>query len=159
PDRAGGVAVSITYLDGFLRPLQRKTLVEPGAAITRDTQGRVELDNNGTPVLSDATERWLTGGHLVYNAKQEVVRTYEPYFSPRSAFESDAELQSYGVATIHSYDALGRPVEVRHPNGSNSTTRYSAWSIEHRDPNDNVIGSDWASTRSTLPTTDPERRA
>jgi len=112
----GRIQIDISYLDGLGRPLQGKVRVEAGPAIERDATGHVAIDPGGHPVLADSEPRWRVSGHVIYDAKQNPVRQYEPFFSPSPAYEGDDVLQHVGVSTLTSYDAIGRPI---------STTKHS----------------------------------
>jgi RHS repeat-associated protein len=159
PVFAGRIAMAITYSDGFSRPIQTKRRVDGGPAIQRDANGTVIMDASGLPALAAAAERWLTSGHDVTNNKGWIVRSYEPLFSTVPSFEGDAELRTYGVATLTRYDAVGRVVRRDYPNGTFITSAYSSWETRHSDAADNVVGSAYETARSTLPAGDPERTA
>jgi YD repeat-containing protein len=153
------VRVNIGYFDGFGRPLQRKRLVEPGPAISRDGAGQLQLDASGVPKLADAAQRWLASGFVIYNRKGWATRIYEPFFTAAPAYEADAALRANGVATHHQYDAEGREVRRDFPNGAFATSIYSPWRLQQADAIDNVVGSAYEAARATLPATDPERMA
>ena len=164
-DGAGGGAASgplevrVRYLDGFGRVLQEKVRVEAGPAIQRDVGGAVIVDAGGRPVLAPATERWQVSGHVVYDAKGQPGRVYEPYFSPSAAYEGDAVLARFGVSTLTTYDALGRPVRVDLPNGTYATTAHGAWATTAATPGDTVLDSTYRVVREGRPVDDAERVA
>jgi hypothetical protein len=151
--------VRVRYLDGFGRVLQEKTRVEAGPAIQRDASGAVIVDAGGRPVLGPTEERWQVSGHVVYDAKGQPGRMYEPYFSPSAAYEGDAVLARFGVSTLTTYDAVGRAVRVDLPNGTYATTGYGAWATTAATPGDNVQGSLYRALREGLPADDAERAA
>lgn len=155
---ASPLRITVGYIDGFGRPIQTKTRADPGPAIQR-VAGSVVVDGDGDPVLADAAERWLVGGHDVYNNKGWLARTYEPFFSPSPAFESDQELRQNGVATRNRYDPIGRLIRQDLPNGTTPTVEFESWTTRESDGNDNVIGSLYEALRSGLPATDVERQA
>jgi hypothetical protein len=126
--------VRVRYLDGFGRVLQEKVRVEAGPAIQRDASGAVIVDAGGRPVLGPTEERWQVSGHVVYDAKGQPGRMYEPYFSPSAAYEGDAVLARFGVSTLTTYDAVGRAVRVDLPNGTYATTGYGAWATTAATP-------------------------
>ncbi|MGS0688321.1 SpvB/TcaC N-terminal domain-containing protein [Nakamurella sp. GG22] len=159
PVATGRIAMAITYSDGFSRPVQTKRRVDGGPAIQRGANGAVVVGAGGEPMLSVAAARWLTSGHDVINNKGWIVRSYEPLFSTVPAFEADAELRSYGVATLTRYDAVGRVIRRDLPNGTVVTNMYSSWCTHHSDAVDNVVGSAYETARSALPPGDPERNA
>ena len=156
---AGAVRVVVAYLDGVARPIQEKMRVEPGLAITRGTDGRVVLDAGGSPVEASAAERWWVSGGVVYNAKQEPVREFEPYFAPTVAFDPEDELARFGVATTIRYDALGRRTRRDSPNGTYSLVEHGPWESRQHDENDTVQDSLYRTLREQLPDGDPEKEA
>ena len=147
------------YRDGFGRVLQEKARGEPGPAIARDATGQIVIDASGQPVLASAAERWRVSGHVVYDAKGQPGRVYEPYFSPSAAYESDLELERFGVSTVTTYDAVGRAVRVDLPNGTYTTTVPGAWSSAAASPGDNVLDSTYRLLREGRPADDAERAA
>ena len=151
--------MTVSYLDGFARQIQNKLRVDAGPAIQRNAAGAVILDGDSKPLLADSAERWLTSGHEVFNNKGWSTQTFEPLFSTTPAFESDDVLRAYGVATRTHYDPVGRVVRQDLPNGSLTSSAYTAWSTTYFDANDSVVGSDYEDARSTLPPSDPERVA
>ena len=157
-DPAGPLEVTVRYLDGFGRVLQEKVRVEAGRAITRDASGGVAMDAGG-PILTHSEERWRVSGHVERDAKGQPRRFFEPYFSPTARYESDAELQQFGVATLTTYDALGRVARVDHANGTYARTVYAPWSTEESSPGDTVLHSAYRALREGRPADDPERAA
>ena len=153
------ILVRVGYLDGFGRSIQNKLRVEAGPAIQRDGAGAVVLDAGGKPVLANSAVRWLTSGHRVFNNKGWPVRTFEPLYSTTPAFESDNALRFYGVATRTHYDPVGRIVGQDLPDGSLTSSVFTAWSTTQHDANDSVTGSNWEAARAALPAAAPERAA
>ena len=153
------IRVTVSYIDGFGRPIQTKVRADAGPAIQRDLAGAVIVDGDGKPLLADAAERWLTSGHDVYNNKGWLVRKYEPLFSTSPGFESDEALRRYGVATRTHYNPIGRVIRQDLPNGTFTTSAYTTWETRLSDANDNVVGSDYEAVRHPLPAFDPERAA
>jgi RHS repeat-associated protein len=153
------IRVTVSYIDGFGRPIQTKARADAGPAIQRDPAGAVVVDGNDTPVLAHSAERWLTSGHDVYNNKGWLVREYEPLFSTSPAFESDDALRHYGVATRTHYDPVGRIIRQDLPNGTFTSSAYTAWETRQSDANDNVVGSAYEAARLPLPASDPEKDA
>ena len=141
---AGPIGVGLSFLDGFGRVLQKKSLVGPGPAIQRDGVGHVVVDAGGEPVLAQVATRWRASGHTVYDAKQRPVRTYDPFFTGQPGFEGDAALQQLGNATLVAYDAVGRVVAQHFPNGTFTRATIGSWQIEQADQNDTVLDFDLA---------------
>ncbi len=137
-----GIQVNINYLDGLGRSLQTKTLAESGDAIARNEEGDVITDR-GEPVLQASDIRWKVSGHTVYNNKQEVVRQFEPFFSPDHEYESDEILEQFGYSSLTYYDALGREIQTDYPDGTLTRVEISPWQISQYDPNDTVVGSSY----------------
>lgn len=156
---AGPVQVSVRHLDGFGRVVQGKVRVDPGPAIQRDAAGRVVVDAAGAAVLATADPRWLASGHVSYDARQDVTETYEPFYTASPELESDVELQRFGVATTTVYDATGRIVEQRLPNGTQSLTQYETWRVLRHDPNDTVQDSRYRLEREDLADSSLEKLA
>jgi RHS repeat-associated protein len=111
----------VTYLDGMGRQLQTKTRAEPEAA-------------------SPSIARWVGSGWQIRNNKGWVISDFEPFFSANESFEPD---RREGVATVTTYDALGRVVHKRAPDGSLSRVAYGAWSQTTHDANDTCQEGTW----------------
>jgi RHS repeat-associated protein len=153
------VQILVTYHDGFGRPLQSKQKVEGGPAVRRDPTGAVMVDLEGRPQEAHSDERWLVSGHTVYNNKQLPVRQYEPFYSATSGFESDAQLQSFGVNTLTTYDAMGRERRIDLPNGTLSRVEILPWEVRNHDANDTINESLYKALREWLPNSDPQKLA
>lgn len=151
--------VSVGYLDGLGRALQTKTLVEAGPAVARRSDGSLELDASGSPVLRDVATRWLTSGHALRNSKQQVVRQFEPFYAAGVGYEDDAALQSFGVFQSFSHDAIGRQIRRDLPNGTFERVEFAPWCTTFWDLNDTVEGSSYRTMRDGLAQDHPERRA
>lgn len=158
PPGQSRIRTTLRYIDGFGRAMQTKVRADEGPAIQRSS-GAVVIDGDGRPILAHSAERWLTSGHDVYNNKGWLARKYEPVFSTSPDFESDRALRDYGVAARTHYDPVGRIVREDLPNGTFTTSEYTAWVARHADANDNVAGSEYETARQALPTTDVRRRA
>ncbi|MCB9765461.1 MAG: hypothetical protein H6739_37145 [Alphaproteobacteria bacterium] len=113
--RQGDTFDVVRYLDGFGRVLQERHTAEP---------------EPGSP----STPRYRVTGHQLYNHKGLVVKAWQPSFSGSSAY---AEAPSDGDFVETTYDPLGRPVRVDHPDGTYETTTYHPWVREAADRNDN----------------------
>lgn len=156
---ASRIQVVVSYLDGFQRALQSKARTEPGPALKRDVDGHLVLDPGGFPVEGPATERWLVGGHTVYNRKQQAVRQYEPYYSTTAAYEPEEALAHFGVFQQYQYDAAGRLIRQDLPNGTFSRSEFASWTVRHYDPNDTVLDSLYRTVRDGLADTNVEKKA
>jgi RHS repeat-associated protein len=158
-DHSTRLQVELGYQDGFGRIIQSKRKVEDGPAIHRQPDGNVVLDASGVPELAHTSNRWLVTGHIVYNNKVQPVRQFEPFYSSAFAFESDAVLARYGVATQNYYDALGRVHRTDFPNKTFTEVKFSAWDVQSFDQNDTVDRSLYRVFREFQPPTSPERMA
>jgi RHS repeat-associated protein len=158
-DPAGPPEVEISYVDGLGRPLQAKTRVEAGPAITRTGGGNVRTAADGSPVLVPTDPRWHCDGHVTHDTKQQPIERYDPFFTPTAAYEGDTVLRQLGLATLTIYDAVGRPIEVRLADGTVTANAYGAWTTTLWDANDRVNDSSWRLEREALPATDPEKQA
>lgn len=135
------VQIALEYRDGFGRPLQSKQLVESGLAIARNPAGEILLDGSQKPIEQYSEIRWKVSGHVQYNNKQQPVRQFEPYFSSLARYEADSVLRTLGNATLLRYDAVGRQIETRFPDGSFNRVEIEAWLTRQYDANDTVSGS------------------
>lgn len=106
------------YLDGLGRTVQERHTAEPDPA-------------------SPGTPRFRVTGWQLYNHKGLVVRAYQPTFAGSSAYASG----STGLPFVETtYDPLGRPVRVTHPDGTFESTDHHPWVQTVRDRNDNAGG-------------------
>ena len=136
------IQVSIDYQDGFARSMQSKTLIEPGPDTLQYLGDVIVLRPDGEPELVESDEmRWRVSGHNVYNNKQEVVQQYEPYFSPKVAFESDEVVTTFGESTLIEYDALGRQKKMELADGTFTKVEFTPWYTKQFDANDTVTDS------------------
>lgn len=147
--------IGISYFDGYGRLLQSKTLADPGEAIERDSSDNLVL-LSGEIQYTTVTERWLVSGHAVYNNKQQVVRSFEPFYSGIHAYESEEILHEFGVSTRNFFDAMGRSIKTEFPNGTFNKVEFTPWSVTNYDVNDTVEDSLYKTVRSALSTSDPE---
>jgi len=145
------------YFDGSGNEVLAKARAEAGLAPERDESGALRHDATGALVLSDTSPelRWVGTGRTVYNNKGNRVRTYEPFFSRTHRYEDEAELVEYGVASVHSYDPLGRCIRIDRPDGAYSATDFDAWRQAIWDENDTVADSRWLLERQLLDAADP----
>ncbi|MGE0791850.1 MAG: SpvB/TcaC N-terminal domain-containing protein [Sandaracinaceae bacterium] len=143
--------MQMSYLDGFGRPLQARRRVEDGTAW---------VEVSGSLVEANSTDRWLVSGYAVYDDKQRVVATFEPFFRDGVGFEVANDRRQFGVSPTTTFDVLGRSVRQDMPNGTFSETVFGPWSQQTFDVNDTSDrASAYKTPRQSLPTTDPERIA
>lgn len=121
-ERLGATFDVTRYLDGFGRVVQERHTAEP------------DPDTSAT--------RYRVTGWQVFNHKGLVVRAYQPVF----ASSTDYALGDTTTAHVQTtYDPIGRPVRVVHPDGTYETTTYHPWVSVSSDRNDNagsITGSD-----------------
>lgn len=111
------------------------------------------------PETAGGAMRWLATGKTILNNKGKPVKQYEPYFSTNEQrFEETREV---GVTPILYYDALGRVVRTRLPDGSFSRVEFIPWQAITFDQNDTVLepGHDWYVQKSALTASEEEQRA
>lgn len=136
---AGGpVHAALVYHDASGRPVQTRTLAEPGAVPARDpASGRVIVDDGVMRLVDGApgADRWLVSGWVVLNNKDLPVLKFEPFFSDRPGFEGDIRA---GVSPVMIHDPLGRGVGVLNPDGSWTKSVVTAWSTAEWDGSDTV---------------------
>jgi len=152
---------SVGYTDGFGRVLLTKTQAEPGLVPELDSNGRIVRNSSGEIQYVDTgtAVRWIGSGRTIVNNKGAAVKQYEPYFSAHSNYEDEEDAITWGVTPILHYDSMGRVVRTVAPDGTFSKVEFTPWYSKTHDANDTVLTSDWYSARSSLPTTNPQRRA
>lgn len=158
-DDKGVADITIEYQDGFGRVIQSKQKVDSGFALSRKDDGTIEIDDKGEFVSEYVEERWLGTGHVVYNNKQQPIKQYEPFFSTQYEFESNEQLESYGISIVNRYDAIGQLVRADYPNSTFTELEITPWKISHFDQNDTVDRSLYKTFREILPEGNPERMA
>ncbi|MFD2175321.1 SpvB/TcaC N-terminal domain-containing protein [Rhodobacter lacus] len=127
----------VSHLDGAGAVIMYKGQAEPGFAPQEQPDGTIRMVDTG------AAPRWIGNGRVVRTNKGLPVLQYEPYFSATDAYESHPALVQMGVSPVHRYDALGRRIETRTPEGTLNRVRHGVWQTETHDPNDTVLESQW----------------
>lgn len=130
------IRLSLTFSDGFGRELQSKSFVEPGLAFVRDSEGNLELDEDGKPLQVMTEDRWLASARVEYNNKGEPVRQFQPYFVAGWRYASDDNMREQGWYSCLWYDAAGRPVDTLDARWHWSHTTYHPWYVTSEDAND-----------------------
>jgi RHS repeat-associated protein len=133
--------VSLVFSDGFGREVQKKALAEPGPVPRRDEEDRIVVGLDGSPVFttSSAVPRWVGSGWTVFDNKGRPIQKFEPFFSDRADFDSDARI---GVSSKLFYDPPGRVVATLHPDHTWEKVVFDTWKQESWDRNDNVLSPD-----------------
>jgi RHS repeat-associated protein len=148
---------SYVYANGSGGVAMVKGRVHPGRALQAGT--------DGTTTEVDADPRWVGNGRTILNNKGSPVKQYEPYFSTTHEYEDENVLRRIGAPTVQYYDALGRAILTRYPNGTLSRIEFTAWRQTVFDVNDTVLESQWYADRGSPnpagpePTGDPQRRS
>lgn len=140
---------SYAYSNGGRGVAMGKAQAHPGKAL------RVNPDGTVTEV--DADPRWVGNGRTILNNKGNPVKQYEPFFSTTHEYEDEKVLREIGVTPILYYDAVGRNVRTRFPNGTFARVEFDPWMQKVFDANDTVKESQWYVDRgSPDPVTQPE---
>ncbi|MFF0204437.1 SpvB/TcaC N-terminal domain-containing protein [Streptomyces sp. NPDC005017] len=131
------------YSDGFARLLQTRTQADElafGEGDTDSDSGLAGPGEAGPAVGRRRPDRVVVSGSQRYDNKGRVVETRPPVFGHGWNYTSGVGERP----TVTSYDALGRPVRVVHPDGSQRRTLYGSPS----DPADpaHVVPSPWTVT-------------
>lgn len=149
---------SYAYSSGTGAIVMVKAQAHPGTALVAKPDGTVSE--------VDADPRWVGNGRKVLNNKGKPVMQYEPYFSTTSDYEDARALREIGVTSHLYYDAVGRNVLTRFPNGTSAKVEFDPWKHKVFDANDTVTESQWYTDRGSPvaatqpePLNDPERRA
>jgi len=131
------VQVSFSYSDGLGREIQKKIQAEKGKVPLRDGNGRIRIDTEGQPVMSDDERepRWVGSGWTIFNNKGKPVRQYEPFFSDTHTFDFDVRI---GVSPILFYDPIDRVIATLHPNHTYEKVVFDPWRQTTWDVNDTV---------------------
>src|SRR5262249_27558840 len=86
--------VSLSYVDGFGREIQRKLPAERGPVPKRDSNGKVMVGPDDQPVLStdDVGPRWSCSGWTLLSNHGLPVRQFESFFTDTHRFEFDVRI-------------------------------------------------------------------
>ncbi len=151
-DPAAAVQLSFEYSNGHGELVLRKRQAAPGLAkqVTVHPDLSITVQEVDTAAGNPAQLRWLGNGRVVKNNKGNAVKDYEPYFSVTHRYEGYPELVENGVTPLMYYDAAGRLVETRMPDGSLSRIEFDTWRQVVYDSNDLLLdpGSTWFAPRS-----------
>ncbi|MBX3255088.1 MAG: hypothetical protein KF862_13175 [Chitinophagaceae bacterium] len=132
---------SYSYSDGSGHEVLKKVQAEPGDAPQRDQANKLVKDPGGNIIFRNTSPllRWVGNGRTIYNNKGNPVKQYEPYFDSSSEYNTENELCEFGFSSLIFYDAPGRVVKTKHPNGTFSKTEFNAWMQKTYDQNDTVL--------------------
>jgi insecticidal toxin complex protein TccC len=130
------IRIALSYVDGFARPLQGKIKAEGGLSAIVEDNGKLKLNASGQPVLEHSEERWLTQGHVLYNAKGLPRQQYQPYYLNRPVHVTDPKLDQLSASNTLYYDAPGRVTRVLTAAGHPRTSQYRPWYRIDKDENE-----------------------
>ena len=128
------IQVGFGYSDGFGREIQSKVQAEPGLAPERYMEGVLRCDRPSV----ETNPRWVGTGRTIFNNKGNLVKQYEPFFSPTHAYESETELVECGVTPILLYDPIQRLIATLAPNHTYSKVVFTPWQQATWDVNDTL---------------------
>jgi len=140
------VQLSFEYSNGLEKVIMKKVQAAPGIAkkvvvYPDDTYSIVDFD---TSSLDPEQLRWIGNGRTILNNKGNAVKQYEPYFSVTHRYESLKELVESGVTPVMYYDAMGRMIKTKMPDGTLSRTEFDSWKQIIFDANDTVLDAECA---------------
>lgn len=130
------VRVQVGLSDGFGRLLQAAVLSEPGEALVRTPEGRLNTDARGIAATAPATVRWAVSGRTQYNNKGQPVRSWQPFYLDDWRWVTDDTTRPGLYADTHLYDALGREYRVITAAGWERRTQVYPWFTVAEDEND-----------------------
>lgn len=130
--------VSVVYLNGYGKEIQRKVQAEAGPVPLRDEHTGQIIVIDSLPVLSSeaAKIRWIGSGWTVLNNKGMPVLEYEPFFTDTHRFEEDTRI---GFSKVTFYDPLLRVVGLLHPDHTWEKQIFTPWKNEAWDISDTVL--------------------
>lgn len=144
------VQIAFEYSDGTGGVTMKKVQAEPGLAkkVIWKEDGTLTVHETDTRTLVPEQLRWIGNGRTVKNNKGNVVKQYEPYFSLSWHYEDTRELVEAGVTPLLHYDAPGRLIMTKMPDGTFSKVEFDSWKQQIYDGNDTVTESDWFRRRT-----------
>jgi len=126
--------LSFEYSDGLGNVAMQKTQAEPGEALQLSIQSNCTFELQTIDTGEEL--RWIGNGRTVLNNKGNPVKQYEPYFSTTPFYEDHKELVEKGVTPVIYYDALGRNIQTKFPDGTKTSVVFTAWEQQSYDQND-----------------------
>ncbi|TAK51666.1 MAG: insecticidal toxin complex protein, partial [Bacteroidetes bacterium] len=144
------VQLCFEYSNGLGQVVMKKAQAEPGPAkkATVNPDDTYSISEVNTATLSPRQLRWIGNGKTILNNKGNAVKQYEPYFSITHQYEDLKELVETGVTPLMYYDALGRLIKTKMPDGTFSKTEFDSWKQSIYDPNDTILDSLWHHNRT-----------
>lgn len=126
---------TVSFSDGFGRLLQAAVRQETGEAWQRNDTGALVSGESG-PVSTKTDFRWAVTGRAEYDSKGQIVRAYQPYFLNSWQYVSDDSARRDMYADTHTYDPVGREVNVVTAKGGIRRTLFTPWFVVSEDEND-----------------------
>ncbi len=154
------VQIVFEYSNGMGEGVMKKVQAEPGKAkrVTVNPDDSIAVHEVNTASFNPAELRWIGNGRTIRNNKGNAVKQYEPYFSVTWHYEAYRELVETGVTPLMYYDAGGRLIKTKMPDGTFSKVEFDSWKQIFHDANDTVLESSWYLNR-TLRLIDPRLMA
>lgn len=148
------VQISFEYSNGVGEVIMKKVQAEPGIAkeiiVHPDNTYTLTIPDPDTSKLNPKQLRWIGNGRTIKNNKGKAVKQYEPYFSITWHYEDYKELVETGVTPIMYYDAVGRSIKTKIPDGTFTKVEFDSWKQTIYDANDNTLDPEctWFINRS-----------
>lgn len=138
------IQLAFEYSNGLGQVVMKKAQAEPGLAkkVIVNPNNTYAITDINTATLNPKQLRWVGNGRTILNNKGNAVKQYEPYFSVTHQFEDLKELVETGVTPIMYYDAMGRLIKTKMPDGTLSRTEFDSWKQVIYDANDTVLESE-----------------
>ncbi|MGV8094282.1 MAG: SpvB/TcaC N-terminal domain-containing protein [Mangrovibacterium sp.] len=135
------VQVAFEYSNGLGEVIMKKVQAEPGKArqIIVNPDNTVTVSEVDTSAADPKQLRWIGNGRIIKNNKGNPVKQYEPYFSVTHHYEDFKELTETGVTPVMYYDAPGRLIRTRMPDGTFSEVLFDSWKQTVYDTQDTLL--------------------
>jgi len=145
------VQLSFEYSNGLGEVVMKKVQAEPGKAkrVIVNDDNTITIDEIDTSTVNPKQLRWIGNGRTIKNNKGNAVKQYEPYFSVNNLYEDFKELVETGVTPLMFYDAAGRLIKTKMPDGTFSKVEFDSWKQVVYDANDTVLlENEWFDRRT-----------
>lgn len=144
------VQIAFEYSNGIGEVVMKKVQAEPGKAkhVTVNPDDSILVTEINTASFNPKQLRWIGNGRTIKNNKGNAVKQYEPYFSINWHYEDYKELVESGVTPILYFDATGRLIKTKLPDGTFSKVEFDSWKQVVFDANDTILQSVWYTNRT-----------
>ncbi|MFI0429208.1 SpvB/TcaC N-terminal domain-containing protein [Mariniflexile sp. HMF6888] len=138
------VQIAFEYSNGIGEVVMKKVQAEPGKAkqVMVNSDDSIVVTEIDTASLNPKQLRWIGNGRTIKNNKGNAVKQYEPYFSLIWHYEDYKELVETGVTPKMFYDAAGRLIKTKMPDGTFSKVEFDSWKETVHDVNDTILDSE-----------------